>query len=288
MANFGQLILTNSGIQAQILAQNGGKLKFTRIGMGSGNYSGNIASLSRLVSEKVSVTISSGYAKDTSYTIEGFFSNEELQTGFEWREIGVFATIDDGSEVLYCYANAGNTYDFIPATGDERYTKYIRVAMAVGNASNVSIVENEGLVYVDTFTFNTAIEDLQTEVNELYPSKEANGRDVAVADSANLPLLGMSIFGKSTQNKTTGKNLFQITATTKTMHGVTFTINEDGSVTANGTATESIYFELGIFSLEEGSYILSGCNKGSKSTYLLYFQKTDGSGGGYLDRKSVV
>ena len=41
-----------------------------------------------------------------------------------------------------------------------------------------------------------------------------------------------------------GKNLLKITATTKTINGVTFTVNDDGSVTVNGTATANASFAL--------------------------------------------
>lgn len=153
MANFGQLILTNLGLQEQVKAQSGGELKIKRIAMGSGVFSGNTATLTALVNEVVSLPVSDGYIQNDAYTVEGFFSNEDLHTGFEWREIGVYLEGADGSEILYCYANAGDAYDYIPATEDERYSKYIRIAMVVGNTTNVSIVENEGLVFVDTQTF---------------------------------------------------------------------------------------------------------------------------------------
>lgn len=39
--------------------------------------------------------------------------------------------------------------------------------------------------------------------------------------------------------KTVGKNLLRNTATTKTINGITFTVNDDGSVTINGTATDN-------------------------------------------------
>ena len=155
MANFGQLILTSLGLQAQINAQSGGELKFKRIAMGSGVFEGNAATLTSLVVENVSLPISDGYIQNNAYTVEGLFSNEDLHTGFEWREVGVFIEDADGNEILYCYANAGDAYDYIPATEDERYSKYIRIAMVVGNTTNVSIVESEGLVYVDTQTFKS-------------------------------------------------------------------------------------------------------------------------------------
>lgn len=153
MANFGLLTLTDAGLSVQYKAQDGSPLKFKRIAMGSGNYTGSISSLTKLVTENVSVAITNGYTQNGAYTVEGFFSNDSLQTGFAWREIGLYVEDENGNEVLYCYANAGETYDFIPATADERYTKYIRIATVIGNASNISIVETESLVYVDTQTF---------------------------------------------------------------------------------------------------------------------------------------
>lgn len=202
MANFGQLVLTNLGIQEQYKAQSGGQLKFKRIGMGSGTYSGNIAALKKLVSENVSIDISKGYMQNNAYMVEGFFSNESLQTGFAWREIGLFVEDENGNEVLYCYANAGDTYDYIPATTDERYSKYIRIATAIGNATNISIVENENFIGVDVKTFNATVEELQTEMNQLHPSKSVVGNAIAITDSANQPFVGMNIYGKSKQDGT--------------------------------------------------------------------------------------
>lgn len=78
--------------------------------------------------------------------------------------------------------------------------------------------------------------------------------------------------------KPVNKNILKNTASDKTVYGVTFTVNDDGSVTANGTATENIFFNLGAFKLEPGDYKLSGCTGGSTSTYLLYIQKPGGVG----------
>lgn len=170
MASFGQLILTNAGLQAQYKAQSGESLKFKRIGMGSGEFSGNIAALTALVKEDISVAVINGYTQNNAYVVEGFFSNEALNVGFAWREIGLFAEDSDGNEVLYCYANAGDTYDYIPATGDERYSKYIRIATAIGNATNVSIVENEGLIYVDTATFAREKDAIYLAIENITPA----------------------------------------------------------------------------------------------------------------------
>ena len=65
------------------------------------------------------------------------------------------------------------------------------------------------------------------------------------------------------------KNLLQNTATSQTINGVTFTVNSDGSVTCNGTATQTaVYILNNTFSLEPGTYNLTGCP----------------AGGGYVDK----
>lgn len=76
----------------------------------------------------------------------------------------------------------------------------------------------------------------------------------------------------------TYKNLLKNTATSQTIYGVTLIVNDDGSVTGNGTATDNIDFELcqlADYGTTE-SYILSGCpNGGSVSTYALMARKSD-------------
>lgn len=76
-----------------------------------------------------------------------------------------------------------------------------------------------------------------------------------------------------------GKNLipYPYTDTTKTLNGITFTVNSDGSVTVSGTATAQAYFKLQqSFSLKKGQYFFSGCPKGGTgTTYSLYLSTSD-------------
>lgn len=54
-----------------------------------------------------------------------------------------------------------------------------------------------------------------------------------------------------------GKNLLNNTAQSQTVKGVTFTVNDDKSVTANGTATGKTFLEVISGTLPSGTYILS-------------------------------
>lgn len=141
MARFGQLKLTSAGVQAQINAQGGDPIRFTKIGIGSGKFAGDSTKLKDLVKTEFLIDIERGYVEDGQYTVLGSFTNENLQTSFAWREIGLFFEGENGDNILYCYSNAGDQYDIIPATTDERYTKTVRIVTAITNAAHVSIVQ---------------------------------------------------------------------------------------------------------------------------------------------------
>ena len=66
-----------------------------------------------------------------------------------------------------------------------------------------------------------------------------------------------------------GNNLLKNTAESKTVNGVTFTANDDGSVTANGKATANVIIKIGtIEQLPAGDYIANGCpDGGNTATY---------------------
>ena len=76
------------------------------------------------------------------------------------------------------------------------------------------------------------------------------------------------------------KNFINVTSTTSTYNGLTFTINADNSVTVNGTATVRSYFTLSneiAWDLKAGNYIINGCpSGGSASTFELQI-RTDES-----------
>lgn len=74
-----------------------------------------------------------------------------------------------------------------------------------------------------------------------------------------------------------GKNLLPNTAKTQTVNGVTFTVNADGSITANGTATGTVTYNIGFPVLMAGSYVISGGVSGV--SVILRRKKADGTYG---------
>lgn len=71
------------------------------------------------------------------------------------------------------------------------------------------------------------------------------------------------------------KNLLPNNAVSKTEGGVTFTVNSDGSITANGTATADVYLNIPYHNFKAGRYIVNGCPNGGGGSgpYVLFVQK---------------
>ena len=79
------------------------------------------------------------------------------------------------------------------------------------------------------------------------------------------------IMTRSEQEILGAKNLLQNTATTKTVSGITFTINADGSVSASGTATADAVLNLGSISFNRDiDLIASGSIGGGSASNKIY------------------
>ncbi len=156
MANFSKAILTSKGQQLQAKVQSGIKLNFTKMALGNGNVGDTpISTLTDLISKKAEITITSGKLKNNTYTVGALFSNSILQTGFWWKEFGVYALDPDAGEILYCYSTAGDAGDYIPVASSQRIEKYIYTSIGVGNATNVTISVSQSDTYVTVTDFNT-------------------------------------------------------------------------------------------------------------------------------------
>ena len=171
MASFGQLRLTTRGVQAQLHAMaNNTHVEFTKIGIGSGVFTGDPATLTNLVKEEMLIGISDAYVQDNLFFVEGSFSNDTLEKSFIWREIGLYFKDASGKNVLYCYANAGNRYDDIPAIVDDRYVKNIRIATAFSDAEHVTIQFDYGTSMVGMDDY----EEWQREVTQKHTAYDAH------------------------------------------------------------------------------------------------------------------
>lgn len=164
MANFNNLALTAEGVKALLAAQAGTTLTLSKIGLGSGSTTSSSVNLKSLVAPELMMPISTKKIDSTSghITLVAKMTNEGIADGFYWRETGLFFEDSEGNDVLFAYSCTTSEYDYIPAYSDQRYVKHIRIANIITDSADITIKENEGLLYVDTLTY----EDFKNEMEE--------------------------------------------------------------------------------------------------------------------------
>lgn len=89
------------------------------------------------------------------------------------------------------------------------------------------------------------------------------------------------------QIKSVGKNLLPIIATSQTINGVTFTVNEDGSITAKGTATSAATLHLNYprnFAEAGATYIVSAGGAYEKGKYVFQWWRPTEDGSAVIDK----
>lgn len=200
MADFNNLALTASGIKALLAAQAGTTLTLTKIGMGSGTATGSTISLTNLMNPKAMLPISEKKIDDESgyMTIVAKMTNEDVTEGFYWRETGLFFEDEEGNDVLFAYACvADEQYDYVPAYSDQRYVKHVRIANIVTDSANITVKLNEGLLYVDTLTFEEFKSETKEHVESTGNVHNATAEDIGAlaqisfmkdTDDLNIPL----------------------------------------------------------------------------------------------------
>ena len=145
--------LTDAGKALYYENMSGAGITFTTIQMGNGTITGSISAMTALVSAVVTIDAAMKNNAEQYADVSGHFSNAELEEGFYWREIGVFAADPDYPEdrshdILYCYQNAYDTADYIPVASVETVEKNITVPIIVGDASTVSCTLSSSQVLV--------------------------------------------------------------------------------------------------------------------------------------------
>lgn len=100
-----------------------------------------------------------------------------------------------------------------------------------------------------------AIAQAAKDVSKFALTGAESGSYVTLQDSADWPLLGLDVHGKCEQDTTTGAQLLNTKINNHILGtGVNFTVNEDGSITADGTSENacSMFFGNYINQLEDG------------------------------------
>ena len=152
MAKYSNIKLTQKGLDMAINADKSKKLIYTHIGIGDGRLAENedILTLTAMKSRKIYADIAD-INNDTQnqVTLETIVSNKVVNDGFYAREIGIYAKLgDNGQEVLYGYANAGDEADYMPDKTQPIDELKLRITLIVGNVDNVTAIVNSSIIFI--------------------------------------------------------------------------------------------------------------------------------------------
>lgn len=143
MAQFPGLRLTQQGNQMIIRSTSGresDQLIVTKAILGDGNLTSSIEGMTNIVSPKLDVSLTNMSNGENGTRVFKFeFDNKTVNTGFYWREVGVYAKNgQSGQEKLIAYSNASGLTSYIPDKNSPIPMQSLQIALAVGDSTNVA------------------------------------------------------------------------------------------------------------------------------------------------------
>lgn len=178
MSYFKHLKLTKKGeqLQAKINGNLSETLTFTKAELGGGNIESEeeirfLTSLKEKWGDAVISKCELQGEEKTMVSLELQFTNAELQENKVFRELGLYARGNDGEEVLYAYANAGENYDYIPLMKDSPHSFIITIYFTVSSGTKIDAnIDLSG--YVSLQTFKEKIKEIEKNLKEKEPKFE--------------------------------------------------------------------------------------------------------------------
>lgn len=202
------------------------------------------------------------YVGNLSLMLQYMCVDSDGGVAYEWHtdiysDIVVKKTINNEEQAVGEYSNIlEEWYQKLFTAGDAAAYEAIAKIATKAEETLASIPEDY------TTTHNMAEEALRRKAEAIILREE--GEAITVNDTSDSYLIGLNLYGKTTQVSTTGKNLLENTGSSHTSEGITYTLKDDGTVYATGTATDtSVYLVNSAFTFKAGvEYILTGCPSG--------------------------
>lgn len=151
---FRNLMLTTGGMILYAKAQQGKLLHLSRVAVGDGLLSSGDSMVNRsgLKSERASFLIDYVHiaASNSAAEILTTMCNDDLEAGFYFRELGIFAVDPDtGEEQLYLYDNAGTDGEYIPAAAENvQVVERLKMIVRLENTPNVTFTASGNPLYL--------------------------------------------------------------------------------------------------------------------------------------------
>ena len=147
--DFLPLQLTNIGRDMLTQGRAGHVLTFTKVAIGEGTATGTaVDSLTALKSHKLYLPIAKNETVHAGQMRLQFrVNNKVVTTGFYFREIGLYAKVDNGAEQLYAYTTCGDKARMLYDNTYPIQERVINIDTVTDNAVNVKVILDWSIVY---------------------------------------------------------------------------------------------------------------------------------------------
>lgn len=233
------------------------RLHYINIGSGSKNKNADVVEMSDLaVNPKDANTVISTWtirreatqlAGTLNFLIQYMCIDTDGNAVYEWHtdiytNVTIKAGMNNSEAAVIEYSDIlEEWYQKLFGLEDSLIASVTEAAESQKEAIEVKGAETLASIPEDyTSVANMAEKALRAKANAIV--MESSGESIFIDDSADAYLLGLNVYGKTTQVTTSGKQLLNNTATAKTTCGITFTPLSDGSISISGTATGEAYY----------------------------------------------
>lgn len=186
-----------------------------------------------------------------SYLEQHYYTIGDIDYSFKELERNTDSKITKAKEEINL--NVSQTY-----TTKEEHTKAINdfdkqigtindtITTHETNISNLNV--GVGKISASVESIESKTEELSVDIDgvkeNIIPTSTVSGPNIHIEDASDKRMVNFEIEGKSEQATRSGKNLCPSLNITKTINGLTFTKNNDGSITINGTATANTSYPI--------------------------------------------
>lgn len=151
--------LVGGGIDMIVKAMNGGSITFSKIALGTGIPPADQKSLKTLVKPVMSIGIQSIEVKESYVVLTVMIASDTIKTGFQAKEMGVYAKDASGNERLYAYSYNAESAEYIPAANSGLSVETeINVYVQVSAAENVTAILTDSAAYASKQEFKEHVE----------------------------------------------------------------------------------------------------------------------------------
>lgn len=159
-----RFVLTAKGSALFAKWQTGTVPQFTKLQIGKGHFSGPDASVATaLVTPVKDLAIVGCTSKNNCAYVKADFSNAGITAGFDWTEIGLFATDPTDGEILFGYGYDNTDPTHIPAESESPVSFLFTMTTAIGNASEATATIDPTTIYLTKADLKDYIPGLTAE-----------------------------------------------------------------------------------------------------------------------------